>query len=178
MMSEPSIYQVNVSRGGVPKWAVAEAEVNEFGITTDAQADRRSHGGPARALCLYSLEHIVELRNEGHDIEPGSAGENVTTLGLDWRRILPGVRMHLGPDVLIEVTDYTAPCWKIAGCFIDGDFNRVNHKVNPGASRVYAKVLQGGTIRPGDPIRVVDESTADRLQRIAVPTIRWPRDFE
>ena len=177
MSPEASIYQINVSRGGVPKWAVPEATVNEFGITTDAQADRRSHGGPARALCLYSLEKIVELRQEGHEVEPGSTGENITTLGLDWSKVLPGVRMKLGETVLIEVTDYTAPCWKNATWFIDGDFNRMNQKLNPGSSRMYARVLEGGTIRPGDAIELYEEATADRLERTAIPVYRWPRDF-
>jgi MOSC domain-containing protein YiiM len=177
MTATASIYQVNVSRGGVPKWAVAEATVDENGITTDRQADRRSHGGIQRALCLYSLEQIVELRQEGHNVEPGSTGENITTLDLDWKKVLPGVRMRLGEEVLVEVTDYAAPCWKNSTWFIDGDFNRINQKVNPGASRMYARVIEGGTIRPGDTIELIEESTADRLQRIAIPVYRWPRDF-
>ncbi len=174
----PTIYQVSVSRGGVPKRPVAEAMVDEQGITIDHQSDRRSHGGISRALCLFSLEQIVELRKEGHDVEPGSTGENVTTLGVDWSKVLPGARMRLGQEVLVEITDYASPCWKNAVWFRDGDFNRLNHKVNPGCSRMYAKVLEGGTIRPGDHIELMGESTAERLERTAIPVFRWPRDFQ
>lgn len=177
MVESPSIFQVNVSRGGVPKWAIPEAKVTTTGIATDRQADRRSHGGPDRALCLYALEAIVALRKEGHDVEPGSTGENITTVYLDWSRVLPGTRMWLGNDVLIEVTDYAAPCWKNARWFADGDFNRINQKAHAGGSRVYARVLREGAIRPGDAIALWEQSTAERLERMAIPVYRWPRDF-
>jgi predicted enzyme related to lactoylglutathione lyase len=38
------------------------------------------------------------------------------------------------------------------GSFSDGNFNAINERVAPGMSRVYAQVLQEGTVRPGDPI--------------------------
>lgn len=177
MTQDGSIYQINVSRGGVPKRPVPEAEVDERGITIDQQADRLAHGHPPQALCLYSLEHIVALRQEGHTVEPGSTGENITTLDVDWREVIPGARLRLGSEVLIEITDYASPCWKNANWFIEGDFNRINHKVFPGESRTYARVLQGGTIRPGDRITVLAESAAVRVERQQIPVYRWPRDF-
>ncbi len=176
--STGTIYQLNASNGGVPKWAIPEAEVNMRGITVDRQADQRAHGHPSQALCLYSLEQIVALRNEGHTLEPGSTGENITTLDVDWSLMLPGTRVRLGAEVLIEVTDYASPCWKNAQWFIDGDFNRMNQLVYPGDSRVYAKVIEPGTIRSGDTIEVQVESAGTRLQRTAIPTFRWPRDFD
>lgn len=172
-----SIFQINASNGGVPKWAIAEAEGNLRGITVDRQADLRAHGHPSQALCLYSLERIVELRQEGHSVEPGSTGENITTLDVDWSLMRPGARVRVGSDVLIEITDYASPCWKNAQWFIDGDFNRLNQNVHPGDSRVYARVIEGGTIRPGEAIEVLVESAGERLQRMAIPTVRWPRDF-
>jgi MOSC domain-containing protein YiiM len=60
--------------------------------------------------------------------------------------------LRLGDTVEIEVTRYTSPCKNIAGNFDGGDFNRMNQKTNPGWSRVYARVLAGGTIRAADPV--------------------------
>ena len=74
------IFQLNCSDGGVPKLGVREAVVTETGLACDRQRDLRYHGGPERAVCLYALERILELQNEGHPIFPGSAGENVTRL--------------------------------------------------------------------------------------------------
>lgn len=158
-MAAATIHRVNASGGGVPKLPLAVAEVTALGIAGDEHDEPLVHGGPARALCLFPLELIEELRAAGHPIEPGGIGENVTTSGLDWSRVAPGVRLRLGGDVLIEVTAFTDPCKTIAHNFADGDFNRINQRVAPGRSRVYARVLRPGEIRPGDPITL--EETAE-----------------
>jgi MOSC domain-containing protein YiiM len=36
-----------------------------------------------------------------------------------------------------------------------GDINRMHQNLHPGFSRVYAKVLQTGVIRPGDPVELL-----------------------
>ncbi len=173
MAVQGTIYALNVSPGGVPKWPIDEAHVTAHGISGDRQRDLRVHGGPRRALCLYSLDLIEALAEQGHPIEAGSAGENVTVSGIPWGRMLPGSRLRLGEDVLIEITEYTAPCSNVAWCFFDGDFNRMNHRVLPGWSRVYAKVLSEGVLHPGDPIELIEETAADRVARTQPPAVRW-----
>lgn len=149
------VFQLNTSRGGVPKLPVSEAAVTPQGMEGDRQADRRHHGGPKRALCLYSLEEIRRLRAEGHPIGPGSTGENVTISGLPWEGVRPGVRLALGDEVVVEVTSYTTPCRTIRGSFADGGFKRISQKLHPGESRVYCRVLRAGRIRTGDPVTVL-----------------------
>ena len=149
------IHQISVSRGGVPKLAVPEAEVTVNGLTGDRQRNRRFHGGPQRAVCLFSLDVIARLRAEGHPIAPGTTGENVTVGGLDWSCVRPGTRLRLGETVLLEVTRYTAPCANIAASFADGDVTRIAHKLHPHESRVYASVLTPGRIRTGDAVAIV-----------------------
>ena len=150
-----SIVQVSVSKGGVPKLPVLEAEVTTNGVTGDGHNDRANHGGPERALCLFSLERIEAMAGEGHPIAPGTTGDNVTIRGLDWDAVVPGTRLRLGGDVLVEVTRYTTPCKTNAGSFMQGDFNRMHHNLHPGWSRVYAKVVQPGLIRPGDAVELI-----------------------
>lgn len=156
-----TIVQINASDGGVPKLPIPQADVGERGITVDRQADLVHHGKPSQALCLFSLEVIEQLQAEGHPIAPGSTGENVTVSGLDWASLVPGTRLRLGDDVLIEITDYTTPCKVNAQWFSDGDFNRINVKRHPDSSRIYASVLATGVIRQGDPIVVVAEVPAE-----------------
>lgn len=163
------IVQVSVSNGGVPKLAVAQARVTALGLEGDAHRDREHHGGPERAVCLYALEAIEALRAEGHDITPGSIGENVTVAGLDWAAVTPGSHLLLGERVLLEVTRYTSPCTNIAPVFSQGDYSRVSQKRHPGWSRVYTRVRAGDVIRPGDPVRLVDEREAARLTTAAAP---------
>nr|WP_290667635.1 MOSC domain-containing protein [Ardenticatena sp.] len=149
------IFQLNMSKGGVPKVPVREAQVNWLGVVGDLQRDTEHHGGPERALCLYPLEHIIALQAEGHPVFPGALGENITTVDLDWARITPGTCLRLGENVIIEITRYTTPCETIAASFQDGRFVRVSQKVHPGWSRVYARVLQPGYVRVGMPIEIV-----------------------
>ena len=172
-----SIHQISASRGGVPKRPLPQAEVNDRGITVDDQRDKMHHGSPDQALCLYALELIEELQESGHPIFPGSTGENITTQGLDWRKVLPGAFLKLGDDVVIEITDFANPCMTITQSFADGDFNRINRAVAPANSRVYARIIGGGLISPGDTIELVDEETADRVARAKIKTFRWPQDF-
>jgi kynurenine formamidase len=52
------IAQINLSPGGVPKRPVPTARVTRAGIEGDAHRHAEQHGGPDRALCLFSLEQI------------------------------------------------------------------------------------------------------------------------
>jgi len=148
------IFQINVSDGGVPKRAVRQAQVTPLGLVGDQHADTQHHGGPERALCLFSLERIQAMQQEGHPIFPGAAGENLTLSGLDWIQVVPGVRLKLGEQVLVEVTRYTVPCHTIEEAFIQKQYERISQTRHPGWSRVYVKVLEEGTICPGDRVKV------------------------
>ena len=148
-----TIASINTSDGGVPKVPVDTAEVGERGVLGDRQAARKHHGRPLQALCLWSTEVIDDLRAEGHPIHPGAAGENLTLSGINWSTVRPGTRILLG-EVLAEVSAYATPCKKNAQWFADRDFNRMGHEQHPGWSRVYAWVLEPGTVRTGDPVVV------------------------
>jgi MOSC domain-containing protein YiiM len=145
------IFQINASQGGVPKSALREAVVNELGLTVDKH-NLKSHGGPTAALCLYSLERILALQAEGHPIFPGSVGENITVASLSWDQVVPGVRLRLGDEVLVEVTRYTTPCATIKDSFADRDSDRILQTRHAGWSRVYAKVLRMGKLRVGSKV--------------------------
>ena len=148
-----SVARLSSSDGGVPKAAVDAVEVTDRGLVGDRQADRRNHGRPLQALCLWSLEVIEGLQAEGHPIQPGSAGENITVRGIEWPTLRTGVQLLVG-DVLAEVSAYATPCAKNAPWFTDRYFNRMDHDRHPGWSRIYAWVREPGTIRTGDPVVV------------------------
>jgi MOSC domain-containing protein YiiM len=147
------IFQINRSPGGVPKLAVRDGLVTPTGLEGDRQRDLDHHGGPERALCLYSLERILALQQEGHPIFPGSVGENVTISGVEWSLMTPGSRWRLSEKVEIEITRFTSPCRTIAESFRDGLFSRIHQEKHPGWSRLYARVLVPGRIVTGAPVR-------------------------
>lgn len=153
--SSGRIFQINASQGGVPKVPLPEADIIETGLVGDRQGTPEVHGGVERALCLYSLERITDLQQEGHPIQPGAVGENVTLAGLDWSLVVPGARLRLGPEVTIEITRYTTPCNSIAPVFKDSQYARISQSRYPGWSRVYARVLTPGSIRAGDSVRIL-----------------------
>ena len=150
-MRHGHIFQINVSNGGVPKRPLPQAEINTLGLTVDQQTHTKVHGGPERAVCLYSLERILALQTEGHPIYPGATGENITTSGLDWTAVVPGARLRLG-EVVVEISSYAAPCELITASFADQDSGRISQKKHPGWARAYARVLQTGRVQIGDPI--------------------------
>jgi MOSC domain-containing protein YiiM len=150
------IFQLNASSGGVPKLPIREATIRTNGLDGDVQKNKM-HGGPTRAVCLFSLEVILALQSEGHPIYPGSIGENVTITGLPWTSLAVGQRWALGDEVILALVEPTNPCKNIAASFIDGNFRRVDHPSGPdkqplGWSRWYASVERGGRVRVGDPI--------------------------
>jgi MOSC domain-containing protein YiiM len=151
MSEQGVIVSINVSRGGVPKLSVPGARVNPAGMDGDGQRDQRHHGGPDRALCLYSMERIEALQREGHAIAPGTTGENLTIRGLDWDTITPGVRLRAG-GVTMEITAYASPCKSIRPSFADENSNRISQNLHPGWSRVYARVVDSGELRVGDAV--------------------------
>ena len=155
-MTGARIVQINVSRGGVPKRPVSMATVGEPGLSGDEHLNQVHHGGPERAVSLFAIERIEALAAEGHPIFAGATGENVTIGGLDWQRVIPGARLRLGADVLLEVTRFAAPCKTIRAAFKDGYFNRLSGKVYPGWSRAYARVITCGLIRAGDAVQIVE----------------------
>ncbi len=152
------ILQININpKGGVPKQPVASTRVTANGVAGDKQRNRRFHGGPQRAVSLYSYEHIQALEAEGHPITPGSTGENLTIRGLDWAALNVGDQLQIGDRLRIEITGYAAPCSNIVASFASGEITRISQKLHPGWSRLYAKVLADAEARVGDVVVVVSD---------------------
>lgn len=150
------IVSINVNpQGGVPKQAVASAFVHIDRVEGDKQRNLKYHGGPERAVCLYSLERIQALNNEGHPIRPGDIGENLTIEGLDWNALQPGVGLKIGDGVVLQIASYTVPCKNIAFAFQEGNCLRVSQTQHPGWSRLYARVLETGHVRVGDAVEMI-----------------------
>ena len=139
------------SPGGVPKLPIDKAEVRRGGVVGDEHLNRKHHGRPLQALCIWSADVISELQEEGHPIDAGLTGENITVSGIDWASLRPGSQMVIG-DVPVLITAHATPCSKIASSFADRDSNRILHGKHRGWSRLYAQPLAEGTIEIGDPI--------------------------
>lgn len=140
-----------VSGGGVPKRGTDHVHIGPRGVDGDRQKTRRHHGRGWQALCLWSTDVVAELAQEGHPIIPGNAGENISIAGLDWASVHSGSRLRIG-TVLAEVSMYALPCSQNAAWFINGDYERMHHRRQPGVSRLYASVVETGAVHVGDAV--------------------------
>lgn len=142
-----SIAQLNTSRGGMPKSPVALSDVTTDGLAGDWQKNRKYHGGPDRAVCLYSAEEYDWLRTQGIDLPWGTVGENFTTHGIDLSALKPGDVLST-PGCTIEITAVRVPCKNL---------NRFNSRLMDlvqGRSGWVAKVVRSGVVNSGDALMV------------------------
>jgi MOSC domain-containing protein YiiM/SAM-dependent methyltransferase len=153
------VASVNRNDGGVPKLPVDGASIARLGLEGDGHhAPEPIHGGIDQAICLYAQEAVERVRADGHQAFPGSYGENLTLLGIDWSRLRPGDRLSIGdPDSgpLLELTHPATPCQTQAHWFREARISRISHKVHPQDARWYARVLREGDVTPRMPVRVV-----------------------
>ena len=151
----PHITHINISDGGVPKLPIAQIQITPDGLMGDRQRNLKYHGGPDRAVCLWSADIIQTLQTEGHPIAPGSAGENITIAGLPWEQVSLNSQLQLGDTVRLLITDYAPPCRTIGKFFSDRRYSRISHKHHSGISRLYARVLAPGLVSVGNRVQVV-----------------------
>lgn len=154
-MTEGTIFSINTSPGGVPKLPVPDAMVTVMGLDSDSHLNLKHHGGPERAVCIFAIERILALQEEGHPIGTGTTGENLTLVGIDWDLVVPGAMLEVG-ETLLEIVSYSAPCRTIRESFVEEKFSRMSQKHFPGWSRVYARVIREGMVRTGDRVVLKD----------------------
>ena len=130
---------------GTRKICVAEANLVEgHGIEGDAHA-----GAWHRQVSFLANESIEKARENGLNVSFGDFAENIATEGIDWTTTGVGKRLRLGDSALVEISQIGKECHsKCAIYYQAGDC------IMP-REGIFARVLEGGTIRCGDPIRFV-----------------------
>ena len=154
MIEMATIVSINVSElGGVPKLPVKTAVVRFEGVEGDLNRFRmeRKNGDPGRAVCIFSMERILQLQEEGHPIDIGTAGENFTIEGIDWPKMEVGMMIRFG-STLIRLSEPCAPCSKIGGSFMGNEFSRIDQNKRRGWSRWSASVIEEGAVSVGDAV--------------------------
>ncbi len=151
------VHSINIStQGGVPKLPIDKAEIKFQGVEGDFNRFRteKINSIGTRAVTLFSLEQIEKLKSEGHAIDVGTTGENITVEGIDWPTLEVGARMMIG-EAVIELSEPTAPCSKIGKSFIDGAFSRIDHELELGWSRWSASVIEEGLVEVGNQVIIL-----------------------
>ncbi|MBS1701195.1 MAG: MOSC domain-containing protein [Armatimonadetes bacterium] len=167
----PKVYQSASDDGedrtwssGIFKRAVeGPVHLGETNLDGDGQADLVHHGGPDRALLLYSAAHYPFWEDRfGHSLEFGSFGENLTITDMDELQVCLGDRFTIG-EVEIEVSQPRLPCFKLARRLDKPGLNLEVMENRRGGW--YTRTLKSGSIQRGD-----------RLQQTAQPNPQWTID--
>lgn len=121
--------------------------VRDGGIEGDA------HGRPKsrRQVLLIEAETLDAL-----GLPPGAVKENVTTRGIDLMSLPRDTRLALGSDVVLWIT---GPC---APCALMNDVRPGLEEELRGRRGVLAWVEAGGTVRVGDPVRLLGPAASNR----------------
>ena len=130
----------------------------DWGIENDAHAGRWH-----RQVSLLSADKIEAFRAKGADVVYGDFGENLVVSDFDFRALPVGTLLRCG-DVLLEMTQIGKECH--SHCAI---YKAVGDCIMP-REGVFARVLEGGVIKNGDEMVIV-ERTAPRPYQAAVITL-------
>lgn len=116
-----------------------------YGIEGDAHA-----GNWHRQVSLLDLDKIEAFRARGANVAFGAFGENIVVEGFDFRNLPVGTRFRINGSVLLEMTQIGKECH--AHCAI---YHQVGDCIMP-REGVFAIVLEGGEVRPGDEIEMLE----------------------
>ncbi len=135
---------------GIQKSEVGSVKLcADWGIEDDAHA-----GSWHRQVSLLPYEKIEDFKARGADVSNGSFGENIIVEGFDLKSLPVGTRLRSG-NVKLELTQIGKECH--ARCAI---YHKMGDCTMP-REGAFCKVLQGGTIRPGDEIVLELQPQAD-----------------
>lgn len=128
--------------------------IRRHNLSGDRQADLTVHGGPNKAVYLYSAEHYSYWAGElpGMELPFGMFGENLTAVGMTEEIVRIGDRFRVSSAVL-EVTQPRMPCYKLGIRF--GRADMVKRFWQSGRSGIYFSVVEEGDVASGDPIEQV-----------------------
>ncbi len=117
-------------------------------LTAGHGIDGDAHAGPwHRQVSLLSYEKVEEFNRSGAGVTDGAFGENLLVSGIDFRALPVGTLLRT-PAVELRVTQIGKECH--SHCAI---YHRVGTCIMP-REGVFAEVLTGGTVTPGDVMTV------------------------
>lgn len=148
------------------------------GLEGDGQADIVAHGGPDKAVLVYSAESYPLWHRElGRNMFPyGGFGENWTVTGLTETDVCIGDVFAVA-DAIVQVSQPRIPCWKQARRW--GIPDLVERIQESGRAGWYLRVLQEASVEQGDGLRQLErphpEWSVRRAFRAIVERRQYPQ---
>ena len=116
---------------------------------TGLEGDKHAVARSNRQVLLVDKEALDAL-----GLEPGTVKENLTVEGVRVMALLPGTRLRLGRDAVLEITSVCEPCFRM-------DEIRQGLRLElDGRRGMNSRVIAGGAIAVGDSVRVEEQAPA------------------
>jgi len=147
MIMTGKVLAINISVAkGTPKDTIPEGNfIVDFGLEGDAHA-----GKWHRQVSLLANESVNKMRAQGVEgLCTGRFAENITTEGLELWSFKVGTRLKIG-ETIQEISQIGKECHN--GCAIK---QMVGECVMP-KEGIFTRVIQGGIIKAGDLIEVME----------------------
>jgi len=146
-----TVISINISeKKGTPKTYIPAGKLIEnFGFEGDAHAGKWHR--QVSLLAKESIEKAKGMRTDG--LCHGLFAENITTQGIILHTLAVGTKLQIGPQAILEITQIGKECHD--GCAIR---SLVGQCIMP-REGVFARVLRGGTVKTGDEIVILPETT-------------------
>lgn len=139
---------------GATKHVVAgPVHVGRLGLEGDEQGNRAVHGGPDKAVLLYSAEHYPRWRDDGFDVPDGGFFENLTVAGIDETDVRLGDTWRLG-TATVQATQPRRPCRTLDDRW--GRPRLAQEVQQTGRCGVYMRVLIEGEVEAGAEVVLLD----------------------
>ncbi len=143
---------------GIAKRKVHEVYLATRGFEGDDVADKKHHGGPDRAVCLYPAEHYEQWEKElGKALPAAAFGENLTVTNMLEADVCIGDIYKIG-DAVIQITQGRIPCSTIDK-YTKAD-TLLKRLIETGYTGFLARVLSEGTICADSEIEIVERHPA------------------
>lgn len=148
-MKAGKVLAVNISKnkGEIKKPVSKVLAIKDYGFEGDA------HAGPGkRQVSLLGNESIEKMKAYGIEgLCFGKFAENITTEGLELYKLPVGTKLKIGKTIQ-EISQIGKKCHAADGCEV---FRAIGTCIMP-KEGLFTIVLEGGEIKPGDEIIVLD----------------------
>jgi len=122
------------------------------GFEGDGVADQIHHGGPDKAVCVYSSGHYAYWEDVlGMKLPHAAFGENMTVSNMEEDQVCIGDIFQVG-TALVQVSQPRQPCKTLAARY--GRKDLVKRVVDSGRTGFYFRVLEEGVAEKGTAIIV------------------------
>jgi MOSC domain-containing protein YiiM len=150
-LPKKEIFHGNEIITGICKRPVsASLHLGKLGFEGDGVADTGNHGGPDKAVCVYSLDHYPYWEDVlGTKLPPAAFGENLSVSNLQEEEVCIGDVFQLG-TATVQITQPRQPCGTLAARY--GRIGLIKFVIDSGFTGFYLRVLKEGMVELGTPL--------------------------